>query len=411
MVRPPITTVGPASGARVQAVSSGRDRQRFMDDLDEIVVKPAAAGHSRVILLGQRRDARRLVRNLGKKPWSGLHFVGFVDAGHSRSSGLSSRSRPHLALHAQTDPIPVLGGIEQLDELVDRARATDLVVAVRGDRPPQLSPALTHLSKSGVAVHWVLVDSGRLDVGTVGSARTSGATEWHVHSPGRPHRTRHRLKLESRPLVKWHRLTWSRTVKRAIDAGLATCALIVLAPLFAVVAASILATTGRPIFYSQERVGQGGRRFRIVKFRSMRTDAESATGPIWASNHDTRCTRIGDLLRRTNIDELPQLFNVVKGDMSLVGPRPERPNFVTEFRGTIADYDLRHAVPGGMTGWAQVHGWRGRTSLRKRIQYDLDYIERWSIGLDLRIMFMTIQHVLWGKTSWNDSTRMAKRLD
>ena len=218
-------------------------------------------------------------------------------------------------------------------------------------------------------------------------------------------RHRLKLKLKPRPLFFWHRRSWPRVLKRALDVALATCGLIVLSPLLAAVAVAILVTTGRPIFYSQERVGQGGRLFRIIKFRSMRTDAESVTGPIWASNHDSRCTRIGEWLRHTNIDELPQLLNVIKGDMGLVGPRPERPNFVSEFRGTIADYDLRHAVPGGMTGWAQVHGWRGRTSLRKRVQYDLDYIERWSIGLDLRILFMTIQHVFWGKTSWTDSRR------
>jgi undecaprenyl-phosphate glucose phosphotransferase len=177
-----------------------------------------------------------------------------------------------------------------------------------------------------------------------------------------------------------------------------------------VVAVSILVTSGRPIFYTQDRVGQGGRLFRIVKFRSMKCDAESETGPIWASDHDKRCTRIGDWLRHSNIDELPQLWNVLTGDMSLVGPRPERPSFVHEFRQTIPKYDLRHAVPGGMTGWAQVHGWRGRTSLRKRIQYDLDYIERWSLGLDMRILLMTVQHVLWGKTSWNESKRPAKTM-
>ena len=123
-------------------------------------------------------------------------------------------------------------------------------------------------------------------------------------------------------------------------------ALIVLAPLFALVALAILVTSGRPIFYTQQRVGHGGRRFRMIKFRSMRCDAERETGPIWASDHDTRCTRIGDWLRHTNIDELPQLFNVLRGEMSLVGPRPERPTFVDEFRQTIPDYDLRHAVPG-----------------------------------------------------------------
>ena len=192
-----------------------------------------------------------------------------------------------------------------------------------------------------------------------------------------------------------------------VDVSVSAILLVLLAPLFAIVALAILISTGRPIFYKQQRVGQGGRLFSIIKFRSMRWDAERETGPIWASDHDTRCTRIGDWLRHTNVDELPQLFNVLRGEMSLVGPRPERPVFVEEFRQTIPDYDLRHAVPGGMTGWAQVHGWRGRTSLRKRIQYDLDYIQRWSIGLDLRILLMTIQHVFWGKTSWNESKRVS----
>jgi lipopolysaccharide/colanic/teichoic acid biosynthesis glycosyltransferase len=135
----------------------------------------------------------------------------------------------------------------------------------------------------------------------------------------------------------------------------------------------------------------------------MGNDAEVATGPIWASDHDIRCTRVGDWLRSTNVDELPQLFNVLKGEMSLVGPRPERPMFVEQFAAGMPDYNLRHAVPCGMTGWAQVHGWRGRTSLRKRIQYDLDYINRWSFWIDFRILFMTIQHVAWGKISWNNS--------
>jgi lipopolysaccharide/colanic/teichoic acid biosynthesis glycosyltransferase len=186
--------------------------------------------------------------------------------------------------------------------------------------------------------------------------------------------------------------------------------LALLSPLFAIVSIVILATSGRPIFYTQERIGQGGRIFRIIKFRSMRRDAEGSTGPIWASNHDDRCTGIGEWLRHTNIDELPQLLNVLMGQMSLVGPRPERPVFVDTFKAAMPDYDLRHAVPGGMTGWAQVHGWRGRTSLRKRLQYDLDYIHRWTFWFDFKVLYMTVQHVLWRKTSWN-SPKKPRRTD
>jgi len=243
-----------------------------------------------------------------------------------------------------------------------------------------------------------LVDSGRLDLATL--AGWFPSPSWPSPSELQPVA---RLRLPF-----WDRLTRARLTKRVLDCSIGALALFLLAPVFAVAALAILVSSGRPIFYTQQRVGQGGRRFRMIKFRSMRCDAESETGPIWASDHDARCTRIGDWLRHTNIDELPQLFNVLRGEMSLVGPRPERPTFVEDFRQTVRDYDLRHAVQGGMTGWAQVHGWRGRTSLRKRIQYDLDYIQRWSLWLDLRILLMTVQHVFWGKTTWKESKRSAK---
>jgi exopolysaccharide biosynthesis polyprenyl glycosylphosphotransferase len=347
---------------------------------------------SRVVLVGARRDARRLVRRLGNRPWSGLPIVGFVDTGHPRSSSMKLRSR-HLALHPETDPVPVLGSIDRLDELVDRARATHIMVAVSGVGGSELPPRVTQLINSEVPVHCISVDSGILDLDSL-TSRTLDAT-WTSSVSDRP-------RGWLRP-SDWGNLSWGRIAKRAVDVVVAGILLLLLSPLFAVVAIAILISSGRPIFYKQKRIGQGGRLFPIFKFRSMRCDAERETGPIWALDHDTRCTRIGDWLRHTNIDELPQLFNVLRGEMSLVGPRPERPIFVEEFRNTIPDYDLRHAMPGGMTGWAQVHGWRGRTSLRKRIQYDLDYIQRWTIGMDFRILLMTIQHVFWGKTSWNES--------
>src|SRR5207248_2042414 len=132
-------------------------------------------------------------------------------------------------------------------------------------------------------------------------------------------------------------ISWARLAKRAADMVAATVGLVLVSPLFAAVSLAILVKSGRPIFYLQERIGQGGRVFRMIKFRSMRRDAEGETGPIWASDHDARCTRIGDWLRHTNMDELPQLINVLKGDMSLVGPRPERPVFVDQFRQSIGD--------------------------------------------------------------------------
>ncbi len=406
MASPSIEGVGAGhreGPAVVRSLEHGpRDRRRVMHSSPELLGRlplttVIAAPRKRVLLVGARRDARRLIRRLGKRPWSGPPIVGFVDAGHSRSSSMRPRRR-HFAFHSQADPVPVLGPIERLDELVDQARATHVVVAVSGKSSPHSQHAMTQLINSAVVVHWVLVDSGRLDLDSLAPTPTS--TTWLLHSPALPH--------PPFRLPRWERLTWARLLKRSLDATIAALALLMLSPLFALVALVILVTTGRPIFYTQDRIAQGGRTFRIIKFRSMRCDAERETGPIWAADHDARCTRVGDFLRHTNIDELPQLWNVLRGEMSLVGPRPERPSFVERFQQTVPDYDLRHAVPGGMTGWAQVHGWRGRTSLRKRVQYDLDYIERWSPGLDVRILFMTIQHVLWGKTSWNEARRAEK---
>ncbi len=154
-----------------------------------------------------------------------------------------------------------------------------------------------------------------------------------------------------------------------------------------------LSSRGR-VFYKQERMGMDGRRFRIYKFRSMVADAEKDTGPIWTAPNDPRRTRIGSFLRKHSLDELPQFFNVLRGDMSLVGPRPERPVFVEEFKQRIPQYMLRHKVRSGITGWAQVHGWRGNTSVEKRIEYDLYYIENWSLVLDIRILYLTIRRGL-----------------
>tara|TARA_A100001388_G_C28671171_1_gene451641 strand:+ start:55 stop:498 length:444 start_codon:yes stop_codon:yes gene_type:complete len=137
-------------------------------------------------------------------------------------------------------------------------------------------------------------------------------------------------------------------------------------------------------------MGLDGRTFNALKFRSMRLDAEQRTGAVWASKDDDRCTPIGRFIRKVSLDELPQLFNVLRGEMSLVGPRPERPVFIEQFKKQIPDYMLRHKVKAGITGWAQINGWRGNTSLEKRIEFDLYYIERWSLWFDIKILFLTI---------------------
>jgi exopolysaccharide biosynthesis polyprenyl glycosylphosphotransferase len=187
---------------------------------------------------------------------------------------------------------------------------------------------------------------------------------------------------------------WSRFVKRAFDLLVAGAALIVLSPVMLAVAIAIWLEDRGPVLYRQIRMGLDGKPFPIVKFRSMRVNAETMTGAVWAEKDDPRRTRVGSFIREWSLDELPQLWNVLVGDMSVIGPRPERPEFVEQFRAEFPHYMLRHKVRAGMTGWAQVHGWRGNTSIRMRIEHDLYYIENWSLFLDLKILFLTIVHGL-----------------
>ncbi|RPH82066.1 MAG: undecaprenyl-phosphate glucose phosphotransferase [Nitrospiraceae bacterium] len=185
---------------------------------------------------------------------------------------------------------------------------------------------------------------------------------------------------------------WNLVMKRLVDVVGATAALLLCSPLFFFIGALIKITSPGPILYRQTRMGLDGVAFEMLKFRSMRVNAESQSGPVWAQPGDDRKTLIGSFLRRTSLDELPQFWNVLKGNMSIVGPRPERPEFIVRFRETLPQYMLRHKMKAGITGWAQVNGWRGNTSLEKRIEFDLYYIEHWSIWLDLKIMWLTIWH-------------------
>jgi len=185
---------------------------------------------------------------------------------------------------------------------------------------------------------------------------------------------------------------WRRVAKRLLDVVGAACALVLLSPLLMLMSLLVKLDSRGPAFYAQERMGLDGRPFMILKFRSMRTDAE-ANGPGWTVENDPRTTRLGRLIRRINVDELPQFINVLIGDMSLVGPRPERPIWVNQYRRSIPRYMDRHWEKGGITGWAQVNGLRGDTSISERIKYDLWYIENWSLLLDVKIIIRTVFNV------------------
>lgn len=193
------------------------------------------------------------------------------------------------------------------------------------------------------------------------------------------------LNIRSTPMVGINRV-----IKAIEDRFLAATILLLISPLLLIIAIAIKWSSPGPVFYRQKRVGWNGKEFEMLKFRSMPENIESASGPVWAKENETRATRVGTFLRKTSLDELPQFINVLMGDMSIVGPRPERQYFVEQFKNEIPRYMQKHLVKAGITGWAQVNGWRGNTSLEKRIEYDLYYIEHWSLAFDLKIIFLTI---------------------
>ena len=197
------------------------------------------------------------------------------------------------------------------------------------------------------------------------------------------------LTLKGNPLTGW-----GRVAKRMMDVCVSALLLLVLSPFLFLIAVLVRLSSHGSILYKQERVGIDGTPFSILKFRSMRTDAETVTGPVWAKKDDPRRTAVGTFLRKTSLDELPQLLNVLKGEMRLVGPRPERPYFVEQFREKVPKYLDRHRVKTGMTGWAQVNGLRGDTSIEERIKFDLYYIENWSFALDIKILLRTVRAAL-----------------
>ena len=262
-----------------------------------------------------------------------------------------------------------LGGFEDLRAVLDRYPVDVVFVALPYTDHTRLPAILADIGDDPLTIHLVP------DV--YGLASLRGGVEEFEAIPF--------IHLRESPLYGWNRL-----LKRLFDLAVGGAVLLVTAPVLAAIALAIRLTSPGPVLLRQERMGLDGRRFTLLKFRTMRVDAETATGPVWARPDDERRTAVGGVLRRFNLDELPQLVNVLRGEMSLVGPRPERPVFVEDFRRRIPGYMLRHKVKAGMTGWAQVNGWRGDTSLEKRIEYDLFYIERWSLAFDLKILIQTL---------------------
>ena len=267
------------------------------------------------------------------------------------------------------DNVRWLGGIEDVRAVLDRQQVDIVFIALPHADAARLTTVLGGIGDDPIAIHLVP------DVFGLVPAR--GGIE----------------EFETIPFIhlRESRLYgWNRVVKRVFDLVFGALALAVAAPLMLAIAVALKLTSSGAVLYRQERMGVDGRRFRMLKFRTMQVNAEAATGPVWARADDPRRTPLGVFLRRTSLDELPQLFNVLRGEMSLVGPRPERPSFVEEFRRRVPGYMLRHKMKAGITGWAQINGWRGNTSIEKRIEHDLYYIERWSLAFDLKILLQTL---------------------
>ena len=309
----------------------------------------------RVLIVGAGKAGRKLEESFRQYPWMGFEVVGFLDDQKINAPDVlggvddtvafidqySAEGRP---IHYVYVALP-LSASERIEVLVD-----------------ELSTRLTHVCLVPDLFHFDIVNSRISDV--------DGLPVIHL--------------IDEAPLE------FRRVAKRIIDVVFSFVILLAMAPLMLLIAALVKLSSPGPVFYRQERMGLNGLTFDMLKFRSMPIDAEADTGPVWAKKGEDRATPIGKFLRRTSLDELPQFINVLKGDMSVVGPRPERPVFIESFKERVPRYMLRHKMKAGITGWAQVHGWRGNTSIDKRIEYDLYYIQNWSLLLDVKIIVMTL---------------------
>jgi len=308
-----------------------------------------------VLIVGTGEVGQMILQKIRHLPGLGYEVTGFVD---DRSDLETIRGVPVLG---QTGDLPSLIGEHSIDEVIialpEEASHEEILTIIslceRGKVDIKVYPDVFQIMAAQVSIG----DLGGLPLLTVRDIALRG---------------------------------WRLTLKRAVDLIGSAVGLVVVSPLMLLLAALIKLDSPGPVFYVQERMGLDAKPFWMIKFRSMWADAEAKTGPVWATKDDPRRTRLGAFIRRFSVDELPQLINVVLGEMSLVGPRPERPVFVEQFRQSIPRYMDRHREKSGLTGWAQVNGLRGDTSIAERTKYDLWYIENWSLLLDFKIILKTI---------------------
>jgi len=331
---------------------------RFILFRAELVMARGKRISNRVAVIGTDHVAARLRQALEKEPRLRTRVVAFLT---------TSSSECDPAIPADL----IAGHVDDLPRLLEKGEINQVVLSDPGNLTHQrMTSIIIECEKYLVSFNFV-PDLFRLltinmDIQNVDGIPILGTAKW--------------------PLDYF----WNRVLKRAEDVTCSLAGLILSSPLILVSAIVIKLTSRGPVFYKQERCGEKGRSFNIYKLRTMRVDAEKETGPVWAAENDPRRTRVGAFLREWNIDELPQFWNVLKGDMSMVGPRPERPHFVEQFKEDIGRYMWRHYHRPGVTGWAQVNGLRGNTSIQDRINYDLYYLENWSLAFDFKILVLTL---------------------
>lgn len=309
-----------------------------------------------VIIIGYSRAAERYINRVLLNPEWGYYIHGILD--------------DTASLDTKYKNIDIIGNINDLPNILSKNEIDEIAITLSIAEYGKLEHIVAMCEKSGVHTKFI--------------------PDYNNIIPTRPYTE----DLNGLPVINIRNVplsnTFNKTIKRILDILGAICALILFSIPMLITAIIIKATSKGPLIFSQVRIGLHNKEFKMYKFRSMTQQTEEKEKKAWTTAHDPRVTPIGKIIRKTSIDELPQLFNVLKGEMSLVGPRPERPFFVDKFKEEIPRYMIKHQVRPGLTGWAQVCGYRGDTSIEKRIEHDLYYIENWTLSLDIKILFMTI---------------------
>lgn len=309
-----------------------------------------------VMLVGYSRAAEGYIDRLKENPELGYRIHGILD-------NLKGRGTAYKG-------VEVIGGLSDLEGILEENSLDEIVITLGLSEYDYLESIVSQCEKSGVHTKFIPDYNNIIP--------TRPYTEDFMGLPV--------INIRNVPLTN----PGNKFVKRCFDIIVGIAAAIIFSPVMLITAILVKCTSKGPVIYAQDRVGLHNRPFRMYKFRSMEVQREQDEKGKWTKKNDPRVTKVGKVIRRLSIDELPQIFNVIKGEMSLVGPRPERPFFVEKFKEEIPRYMVKHQVRPGMTGWAQIKGYRGDTSIRKRIECDLYYIENWSLGLDIKIMFLTV---------------------